>query len=84
MNKSLLVIDTPTKCGSCPLCYKDNGCMDSYFTYRCGVSNDKVPFEEIYENCPLRHVPVKMEGPVDDFWQGYNYAIYDIFEKSEE
>ena len=43
----------------CHLCYKDNFDDDSWFTYRCTESEDKVDYDSIYENCPLRPLPEK-------------------------
>lgn len=83
--KSILVIDTPKKCGDCHLCYKDNFDEDSWFTFRCQVSADQVQYDNIYKNCPLKSMPqyMTMRNTVscdynEAFVNGFNTCIDEI------
>lgn len=84
MTKAILVTDMPSKCGNCCLCYKDNFDTDSWFTYRCKVSSDKVEYEKIYENCPLKPLGKKVEKYGLETWDtrdGIFLCELGLFEK---
>lgn len=75
MSKSILVIDMPKSCGECKLCYKDG---DSWFDYRCTVSEDKVEYESIYENCPLKPLPQRKQKRTEFPQYSKEYEAYCI------
>ncbi len=67
MNKSILIIDTPTVCDKCP-CFQFG--MDNY----CAVTDETIyNYEkERSANCPLVQVPDKnYNGFLNDWEKGY-------------
>ena len=54
MSKSILVIDTPESCGTCP-------CFLEVATDCCGVSGKDVDSHDKPDWCPLRDLPEKKE-----------------------
>lgn len=86
MSKSVLVIDTPTSCSECILCYD---CMSCIVTSECFWNKDNFdPYKQTLHNCPLSPLPemknlrqyVGNSMLAYQHAQGWNDCIYAILE----
>lgn len=80
MNKSILVIDTPSYCGVCDLCDIDNATYRDY----CRATNNYIYTSDIPDWCPLKPMPEKFTIYPGDMGasayeaRGYNRCINEI------
>ena len=76
MSKSILVIDTPEYCSECPVCYEDWQNREY-----CGITSERIWYDNIPEWCPLKEAPKKMEGydsikrQWGEYEDGWNHCI---------
>ena len=82
MRKAVLVIDMPDTCGRCQLC--QGVAMDG--EYVCSIldedGNERGYDDGKYDKpdwCPLKEVPSAVDVFVDDWADGYNACLEDIF-----
>ena len=91
MSKSILVIDTPTRCYDCPLYTSigdEDGCADEYgFCDDRNILNqkeaqDKIRFDEKPTWCPLKPLPNKWHD-TSSIARGFNKCIDEITGETE-
>lgn len=74
MSKSVLVINTPTKCIECEFSEYISGgwfCLAKYRFERGGEKWQIKNLKEISSFCPLRPLPEKTIDASDDYFHGY-------------
>ena len=76
--KAILVIDMPSMCKECPLCYDD--CI-------CDIIGDVTDDDSVDMRCPLRPLPEKMAVEyrwfTEDYADGFNACLKDILGEQE-
>lgn len=84
MSKSILILDTPKKCGECPICASWQSSAFSIREYWCTASeNTSVDPDDKPNWCPLKPAPKKQDAWYDDdegsAWiRGYNNCVREI------
>ena len=61
MDKAILVIDMPTRCGECPVCASYQSCAFSIREYWCSTNGKDVEPDSKPDWCPLKKVPEKYD-----------------------
>ena len=61
MSKAILVIDMPSMCKECPLCYDD--CI-------CDIIGVVTDDDSVDMRCPLRPLPQKVEMDMNEYYEG--------------
>lgn len=87
MSKSILVIDTPENCESCPFCRGWNVCKIMKYLKKEKIISSYIVDHQIFEGgkpdwCPLRDFPEKMAEEnrwfSKDYAEGFNSCIDQI------
>lgn len=59
--KAILIVDMPSMCKECPLCYDD--CI-------CDIIGDVTDDDSVDMRCPLRPLPQKVEMDMNEYYEG--------------
>lgn len=87
MDKSILVINTPSHCGECPVCASYQTCAFSTRETWCATNGKDVEPDSKPNWCPLKEVPDKRDecgtwtvnGYIEDrYANGWNDCIEEI------
>lgn len=79
MSKAILVMDMPSCCDECPLCYDSYGEINFCSAQDRSVSDFHIGEVQVW--CPLKPVPEKMEGydsiryQWGEYEDGWNHCI---------
>lgn len=78
--KAILVINMPNTCGECPICASYAVSAFSTREYWCTASDNRdADPNKKPDWCPLKEVPSAVDVFVDDWADGYNACLEDIF-----
>ena len=87
MDKAILVIDMPSRCGECPVCASYQSCAFSTREVWCAATGKDVDLYSKSIWCPLKEVPDKrdergtwtVDGYIEDrYTDGWNECIEEI------
>ena len=87
MSKSILIFDTPSRCGECPICASWQSSAFSIREYWCTASdNISVDSDDKPRWCPLKELPEERLVWFDDsdYERGYNDCLRCIVDKEDE
>ena len=92
--KSILIIDTPTRCYDCPLytsiadevgLASEYGFCDDRNILKQKEAQEKIRFDEKPKWCPLRPLPHKLQADwyTDGYKEGFNACLDEITGETE-
>ena len=86
-DKSVLVVDTPSRCGECQFrVFADSEDLDNDYIF-CGIAHNGTMFHFDADKpkwCPLRTLPLKMQfNETDLYVDGWNACLEQITGETE-